>query len=346
MIIIAAAAVASFALSSIEPAVEAQGSCPPSPAAIGWDQSSTNRFRLYATTYKSTCNRVMTEGWTDIAGFGCEIGTYQSNLNICYNMSTGSNSTVQPYNNGYGQTYGHFQGGHNYGAMPETAFELTSVGDVLLTSQQPGEWPDNYCEYEWDYEYGQWVCVSPIIIATTAAQDYTLTSAKDGVMFDMNGDGLKTKIAWTKGGSEVAFLARDVDGDGRITNGRELFGSFTVPGLKNGFIALAELQFKESGVRRGDVTALDPMFDKLLLWTDRNHNGESEPEELRPFGELFAAIGLAYKDHKRKDGFGNLFAYEGYVLLRTGPGRNPTTSGLDARKRNRRIYDVLFAGVK
>jgi hypothetical protein len=135
----------------------------------------------------------------------------------------------------------------------------------------------------------------------------------------------------TKAGSEVAFLARDLDGDGRITNGRELFGSFTVPGQKNGFAALAELQFAESGVRRGDVTAIDPMFAKLLLWTDRNHDGESEPDELQPFGDQFAAIGLGYFDHKRKDGFGNLFAYEGYVLTRTGPGRNPTTSGLDSR---------------
>jgi hypothetical protein len=45
-----------------------QRSCPPSPAASGWDESSTNRFQLYATTFKSTCSAVMTEGWMDLQG--------------------------------------------------------------------------------------------------------------------------------------------------------------------------------------------------------------------------------------------------------------------------------------
>jgi hypothetical protein len=60
-------------------------------------------------------------------------------------------------------------------------------------SQENGR--TRYCTYEWDYELENWVCVSPIIIATGQSRDYTLTSAKDGVLFDMNADGLKTKIA-------------------------------------------------------------------------------------------------------------------------------------------------------
>jgi hypothetical protein len=260
--------------------------------------------------------------------------------------NTGTNSNVRVRNNGSGQVYGHFLGGHNYGGMPAGTWQLTETGHLPLISPDPAPWPDEYCPYEWDYEFQQWVCMSPIIIATGSSRDYTLTSAEDGVLFDMNGDGVPRKIAWTKAGSEIAFLVRDLNGDGRITSGKELFGNFTVSGASNGFAALAELQFAESGVRRGDITSDDPLFATLLLWTDRNHNGASEPDELRPFGEQFSAIGLGYRQHNRRDGFGNRFAFEGFVLLRTEPGRNPTKNGRDARLRNLPVYDVYLAGVK
>jgi hypothetical protein len=38
----------------------------------------------------------------------------------------------------------------------------------------------------------------------------------------------------------------------------------------------------------------DPLFARLLLWTDRHHNGVSEASELRPAHEVLADIGLAY----------------------------------------------------
>jgi hypothetical protein len=58
-------------------------------------------------------------------------------------------------------------------------------------------------------------------------------------------------------------------------------------------------------MKRGSVSSDDPRFARLLLWTDRNHNGVSEPSELRPASELLSDIGLAYEEHKRRDGHGN-----------------------------------------
>src|ERR1700694_6046081 len=56
---------------------------------------------------------------------------------------------------------------------------------------------------------------SPIII-DTEGEGFHLTSAADGVMFDIRGDRHPVHIAWTAQGSRNAFLALDRNGDGII----------------------------------------------------------------------------------------------------------------------------------
>ena len=59
------------------------------------------------------------------------------------------------------------------------------------------------------------------------------------------------------------------------------------------------------------LTVLDarsPIWSKLLLWTDRNHNGLSERDELAQLCESgIVSIGVDYKTTKRVDRFGNEF---------------------------------------
>ena len=69
-------------------------------------------------------------------------------------------------------------------------------------------------------------CYSPIIIDTRGA-GFHLTSAEDGVVFDIVGDGHPIRIAWTAADSGTAFLALDRNHNGKIDNGKELFGNFT-----------------------------------------------------------------------------------------------------------------------
>lgn len=196
---------------------------------------------------------------------------------------------------------------------------------------------------EWDpmQNGGQGGCVlpsSPIILATAKATKYKLTSREEGVVFDIDGDGTPEQVAWTEPDSDVAFLALDRDEDGMITSGKELFGSSTVPGILEGFSALNAL----NGVRKPALEAGDALYEKLLLWTDRNHNGVSEPNELRPAKEVIAAIGTGFMPHSQKDGHGNLFKYRGWVEIRTAPGKNRSKDAVESESRRRDIHDVFL----
>jgi hypothetical protein len=59
-------------------------------------------------------------------------------------------------------------------------------------------------------------CVSPIIIDTTGG-GFHLTSAEDGVMFDIAGDGHPIQLAWTQQPQATPFLHWIVTTTGRST---------------------------------------------------------------------------------------------------------------------------------
>lgn len=162
-------------------------------------------------------------------------------------------------------------------------------------------------------------CPTPIIINVSRG-DIVLTDVANGVLFDINADGLPEQIAWTKANSQVGFLVLDRNGDGVINNGTELFGNVTPqPSSKtpNGFRALSEFDKPENGGNGdGVIDSHDAVFPRLLLWIDANHNGISEPAELHPFSEFgITSISLDYRQSQRTDEFGNIFRYRSKVII-------------------------------
>jgi hypothetical protein len=157
---------------------------------------------------------------------------------------------------------------------------------------------------------------SPILVDVDG-DGYELTSAEDGVLFDIDADGVLDRVAWTVAGKDDAWLAMDRNGNGRIDDGSELFGNFTpaYPNQrqqlsKNGFEALRFLEDPDYGPSYADrvIDARDRIFGRLLLWCDRNHNGISEPDELTSLAAAgVASISTDYKLSQRRDRFGNLF---------------------------------------
>ncbi|MEN3147477.1 DUF5801 repeats-in-toxin domain-containing protein [Neorhizobium sp. IRAMC:178] len=104
---------------------------------------------------------------------------------------------------------------------------------------------------------------------------FTFTSVEDGVKFDIDADGHKDQVAWTKTDGILAF---DVDGNGKIDNGSEIFTpNFAGGAHAGGVAALSTLDVNHDG----KIDASDTGFDKLLVWQDANGNGVSDEGELK-----------------------------------------------------------------
>jgi hypothetical protein len=157
--------------------------------------------------------------------------------------------------------------------------------------------------------------------------------------------------AWTPANSDVALLGFGRDNDGRIADGRELIGSYTVSGIiSNGPNALLALS-KEGRALADEarrealhttINGYSPLFSKLVLWYDANHNGISDAGEVRPAEKELAHRGLGYSRIHYRDRHGNETRHRGYVLLRAAPGLNPAMKPHESRVRARQMYSVCL----
>ena len=96
--------------------------------------------------------------------------------------------------------------------------------------------------------------------------------------FDLTGLGVSVATDWPT--AATPWLALDRDGNGTIDSGEELFGSASRlqsgGRADHGFQALSELD--QNG--DGRITASDPAFSSLVLWTDKNGDRKTDAGEL------------------------------------------------------------------
>lgn len=152
---------------------------------------------------------------------------------------------------------------------------------------------------------------SPIIVPLGKSPNVKISSVADGVYFDLDNNGTAERVAWPVG--EAAFLVRDRNGDGMITNGAELYGNYTYFGLdENGFEALIREARVEGAEPPQWFDLMEPRNADVMLWHDSNRDGVSEASELTPARNLINRICLGYYGSGRRDGSGNEYRYRGY----------------------------------
>ena len=93
-------------------------------------------------------------------------------------------------------------------------------------------------------------------------------------LFDHDGDGVRDGTGWLSG--DDGWLVRDLNANGTIDTGAELFGDNTVLSdgstAAEGFSALSDLDSNADGV----IDASDAAFGELQVWQDRNQDGFSQ----------------------------------------------------------------------
>jgi len=131
---------------------------------------------------------------------------------------------------------------------------------------------------------------SPLILdLTNNGIELASLASGDAVYFDLNNDGFLEAVGWTQ--NEDGFLVLDINGDGIINNGGELFGDQT--GYSNGFLALSAYDSNGDGF----ITDEDQLWDSLKVWVDSNQNGYSEEDELYFLNDLtITSITLDYDE--------------------------------------------------
>jgi len=152
---------------------------------------------------------------------------------------------------------------------------------------------------------------------------YPLTAPWDGVWFDILGQNADVahsprQISWFYS-SSLAYIVLP-NSRGQVLGIDELFGDNTLgPDGKfasNGYEALAKYDSNGDGIISSD----DPVYAKLKIWQDKNHDGVATASELKSLKDAeLAAIDLHY-DAKfaEQDIYGNFINYKSVAKTTDG----------------------------
>lgn len=174
-----------------------------------------------------------------------------------------------------------------------------------------------FCQGE-DEQFTDLCGATPLVVVL---EDRAIRYTAGGRFAFLPGDPVATD--WPT--AATPWIARDLDHDGAITSGAELFGGNTVlptgAAARHGFEALAALD--GNGDRRLD--AADPAFADLLLWADRDGDRRSTPDELTPLAATLPWLPIDHQREPRCDGRGNCERERATVTWHDGDQRRAAT---------------------
>lgn len=134
--------------------------------------------------------------------------------------------------------------------------------------------------------------VTPLLFSLSPRKGIEdLLAPETRVHFDLAGDDTPRTWSWVK--ADTGFLVWDPQGTGKVTSGRQLFGSATYWIFwKTGYDALASLDNDGDGEIAGDELA------GLAVWFDRSSDGVSDAGEVMPISETsIAGLSVRFDRH-------------------------------------------------
>ena len=142
--------------------------------------------------------------------------------------------------------------------------------------------------------------------------------------------------------ADDGLLALDLNGDGRIGHGGELFGDNTLlpdgSPAENGYAALAQYDANQDGI----IDSQDAVFERLRVWRDLNQDGISQEGELFTLPQLdISSLNLAHQNANRNLGNGNSLAQSGSYTRADGSQGSMGDLLLDADHLHSRYSEAL-----
>ena len=146
-----------------------------------------------------------------------------------------------------------------------------------------------------DYDSASMALMYDPLVIDFDGDGFELLDVEEGVYFDEDAVGLVEKTQWVA--PDDAVLAIDLDKNGIINDGSELFGTSTRLEdntlAKSGFESLAQYDKNNDGV----IDENDEVFSKLVAWQDKNSDGISQEDELYTLNDLgVSSISVKYAD--------------------------------------------------
>lgn len=136
---------------------------------------------------------------------------------------------------------------------------------------QPNYWLDTIIK--WQTPTG--IFGLPMAIDLDGEGIETIDINKSQIYFDVDNDGFREQTGWIS--KNEAILAIDKNGNGKIDNQSEMFGSTD----STGFEDLKAIDSNGDGI----INSQDADFNKIRLWQDLNENGVTEEGELKTLTE-------------------------------------------------------------
>jgi len=158
---------------------------------------------------------------------------------------------------------------------------------------------------------------SPLVLDLDGNGIQTISLRGTAIYFDHDSNGFAEKTGWV--GPNDGLLVLDLNQNGKVDNGGELFGNHTLVAngrfARNGFEALARYDSN----RDGKIDNRDTVWNQLRVWRDRNSNAINDTGELvRLEAVNTKSLLLAYKNSNEVDANGNAHKEKGFYERTNG----------------------------